>query len=260
VDVTGRFAAAVQRSPVELDEVVLLVAAHAHRGLDVHGQRRRLDDLADRCAEPTVDGVVDLLFGAGGFAGNVAEYHDPRNSYLNDVLDRRTGIPITLSVLTMEVGRRVGVPFVGIGMPAHFIARAANDDTAFVDPFGGGTRLDPDGVRRRYRDVAGATAPWDDSFLEPTEPVAIVGRLLANLKAIFRSRGDRTQLEWVLRLRALVPGLPMSERRELASVLAASGRFGEAAAELEGAAAGLGDSAAARELLAAAVRLRSRLN
>src|SRR5687767_8200788 len=106
-DPTSRFAALVQRPEAELatrlDEAAFLLAAHAHPGLDVDTQRARLDELAAACASPRLADVAHHLFVEQGFPGNAEDYYDPRNSYLDDVLDRRLGIPITLAVVLMEV-------------------------------------------------------------------------------------------------------------------------------------------------------------
>ena len=171
MDATRRFAQLITRPvhEVPLDEVALLIAAHAYPSLDVVRQRRRLDLLADRCPKPALEAVVAYLFVDLGFAGNRHDYYDPRNSYLNDVLDRRTGIPISLAVLAMEVGRRVGVSLVGVGMPGHFLLRDALDDTVFVDPFGRGRMLDRGGCEAAFHSVHGERAAFDPAFLDPVD-------------------------------------------------------------------------------------------
>jgi regulator of sirC expression with transglutaminase-like and TPR domain len=262
VDPTERFAAAVARPDPEvpLDEVALLVAAHAYPGLDVDAHLRRLDDLATRCPEPTLDGLRELLFGQLGFDGARAEYYDPRNSYLNDVLDRRRGLPILLSLLTMEVGRRVGVPLAGVGMPGHFLVRDRVDPEVFLDPFAGGVLLDRAGCEARYREVQGDRAPFDPAWLEPTPRRDIVARVLANLRVAHARDRRATALAWVLRLRVLLPGADPAQRHALAAVLARLGRVAEAAAELDRVAAESTDPGGAARARTAALRLRARLN
>jgi regulator of sirC expression with transglutaminase-like and TPR domain len=261
MDVTTRFAETVGRAApaVPLDEVVLLIAAHAYPGLDTSQQRQRLDLLADRCPEATVEGLRAHLFVDLGFAGNVGDYYDPRNSFLNDVLDRRTGIPITLAVLAMEVGRRLGVPLVGVGMPGHFLLRHRDDPALFVDPFAGGRLLDRQGCEMAYHQAHGEHVRFEPRFLEPVDSHAIVARMLANLRATFSARGDRRALSWTLRLRTLVPGIPIEERAELASVLAARGQFAAAAGEFDLLASHLGGELG-QEYHRSAARLRARLN
>jgi regulator of sirC expression with transglutaminase-like and TPR domain len=259
--VTERFAALVAglEPSIRLDEAALLVAAHAYPVLDVDRELRRVDALAEVVRTPTLDGLLRALFDEEGFAGDRSDYYDPRNSFLNDVIDRRVGIPITLSILTLEVGRRVGVPLAPVSMPSHFLLRDKVDPTLFVDPFARGARFDAGGAAARFRALQGDDAPFTTDLLEPVGARAVVARLLANLKAIYRARADRQALAWVLRLRVLVPGVPRDERRELASALAGVGRFDEAADELDVLAAAVGDDAGGRHAQAAA-RLRARLN
>jgi regulator of sirC expression with transglutaminase-like and TPR domain len=261
MDVTARFAAVLSRPAplVPLDEAVLLVAAHEYPALDVSRQQRRLDLLADRCPKQTIEALVEYLFVDLGFSGNARDYYDPRNSFLNDVLDRRTGIPITLAVLAMEVGRRLDVPLVGIGMPGHFLLRHRHDDSVFVDPFGRGRLLDRDGCEAAFHAVHGERAPFDPDFLEPVDNPAIVARLLANLRATFTARANRCALAWTLRLRTMVPGIPAEERAELATVLAARGEFAAAAGEYDTLATQLGGELG-DEYHRSALRLRARLN
>jgi regulator of sirC expression with transglutaminase-like and TPR domain len=211
MQVTERFAALVQgpEDVLVLDEVTLLIAAHAHPELDLAAQLARLDDLADRCATRTRDGVIAHLFRSEGFHGNAVDYYDPENSFLDAVLDRRTGIPITLSVVLIEVARRLGVALVGVGAPGHFIVL---DEAAhvFVDPFNGGRTLADDDRARLYGDVP----------LEPVGPRAIVSRMLANLKGIYTQQGDADALRWVMRLRVLLPDVGDDERTQLARLMA----------------------------------------
>lgn len=205
---------------VPLDEASLLIAAHATPGLDLDRYLGLLDDLATSCRAPTLDGLVAHLFGRGRFKGNQDDYYDPRNSFLSDVVDRGLGIPITLSVLAMEVGRRLGVPLAGVGMPGHFLLRDKVDPAVFVDPFNGGRLLDERGCVALYRRLAGSSAPFDPGWLEPVPRWSIVARMLANLKAIYTDRGDRASLRWVLALRCLVPGLDQGDAGELTRLMA----------------------------------------
>lgn len=208
MDTTERFAALMRRPEAEvpLDEVALTVAAHAHPGLDVDAELGRLDALADSCFAPTLDALVRHLFVDLGFHGNEDDYYDPANSYLNEVVDRRTGIPLTLSVLTIEIGRRLGVPLAGVAMPGHFLLRDRVDDSLFVDPFARGAYLDEGGCRRVFRALHGPDARFDPSYLDPVGAHTMVARLLANLRAIFAARQDRGGLAWVVALARLTPG------------------------------------------------------
>jgi regulator of sirC expression with transglutaminase-like and TPR domain len=263
MDPTSRFTTLVQgpEPAIPLDHVVLLVAAHANAALDIGRSIDRLDEIANRCTDHSFAGVIRHLFATERFSGNEDDYYDPRNSFLNEVIDRRVGIPITLGILVIETGRRIGVPIVGIGMPGHFLVRDAISRERYADPFTG-RMLDRDGCRALYMQRQGQSE-FSDSILTPVGTRAIVARLLANLKGIYLSRRDRRSLAWVLKLRSEVPGVPLEERRELASALAADGRFLEAADELDRLAK-LAEEAGNAELVEdsarGATRLRARLN
>jgi regulator of sirC expression with transglutaminase-like and TPR domain len=244
-----------------LDEAALAIAAHA-RPLDIARQLDRLDDLAAafEASGASVDavGLCRFLFVESGFVGNRERYYDPDNSMLDQVLDRRRGIPISLSVLAMEVGRRCGVGFVGIGMPGHFLIRSIRDTDAFFDPFDRGMPLDAAGCEARLRRIAGERATLGAGDLAPVDSVDLVGRMLANLHRIYLEATDRANLAWVLRLRTLLPSSDPALRRQLAGVLSAMGRFWEAADEYDALAA-LHPAGADRHR-EAAERLRANLN
>ncbi|MGZ4706458.1 MAG: SirB1 family protein [Acidimicrobiales bacterium] len=261
MEVTERFAelVAAPGDDLPLDVASLLIAEHARPDLDVALELGRLDDLAASCPVPTLDGLVTHLFRDLGYAGNSANYYDPRNSYLDQVVSRRLGIPITLSVLAIVVGRRLGVPLAGVGMPGHFLLRDRVDPDVFVDPFVGGRFLDRDGCVAVFRSLHGADAPFDDRFLDPVHPQQVIARMLANLRSVFISQGDRSSMLWVLRLRTLLPGASPEDRADFAGCLAATGRFGEAAQQYDDAALGLGGRLG-EELSRNAARLRARLN
>lgn len=259
MDISRRFVEIVAGADTDVDlgEAALLLAAHADPTLDVAAQLARLDALAAHCPEPTLDAVRRLLYVDEGFAGNVVDYYDPRNSFLDQVLDRRTGIPITLAVLAMEVGRRAGVPLVGVAMPAHFLTRHADDVDRFLDPFDG-VVLDRAGCRDLYHRVAGFGTAFDESFLDPVGPKAILARMLNNLKLAYGRRHDSVALTWVLRLRLAFPDAPLDDRLELSRALRSTGRYGEAADELDELAELLPDES--DELRVQAAGLRARLN
>lgn len=257
VDITDRFADLVRgpESECRLDLGALLIAAHARRDLDVDEQLARLDQLATACPVPTLDGVVDHLV-AEGFRGDTDDYAHPRNSLLDVVLDRRRGIPITLSIVLMEVGRRVGVPFEGVGMPGHFLVRSRTSPEVLVDPFHQ-TRLDLPGAERLFRQVHGERARFDPRYLAPVGPRAMLARVVTNLQRSYVGRGDRAGALWAQCLRVLVPGATVADRRRLATLLAANGRFDAAAVELDALATeGLGGEGDRR----AAVVMRAKLN
>jgi regulator of sirC expression with transglutaminase-like and TPR domain len=244
---------------VRLDEAALLLAAHGEQGLDVEAQMARLDELAGSCPDPSVDGVVELLFGRLQLRGNTDDYGDPRNSFLDQVLDRRLGIPITLSVLVMEIGRRVGLTFEGIGMPGHFLVRHVGVPAVVLDPFHGGRRLELEDAETLFRLTHGPGVPFSAELLAPSPPRAILARMLFNLQHSYRGREDGTGLAWVGRLLAGMPGVRTADVVETARLVLNTGRFREAADIFESLAE-RSEPADAERLRARAVLLRARLN
>jgi regulator of sirC expression with transglutaminase-like and TPR domain len=256
-----RFAELVARPEpaIPLDEAALVIAAHAYPGLDIAAQLARLDQLAEGCPEPTLDGLRRHLFDELGFTGNGVRYADARNSFLNCVLDRKVGIPISLALVMMEVGRRIGVVLEGVGMPGHFLVRHLREPPVLVDAFSGGRTLDAEGAEALFRRLHGDGAPFSPDLLTPARPRAILTRMLANLRHLYAYAGDATSTGWVLRLRAAIPPEDINELADLAGVQASLGRFNEAAATLDAIADQLPDSRADRAR-AQAKLLRSRLN
>jgi len=258
-----RFAEAVNRPAVDvpLDVAALCIAALAHPGLDIDAALAHLDVLAARCPDATFDAVRRHLFEYEGFAGNLDNYADPENSFLDSVLQRRVGIPISLSALMLAVGRRLGVEMAGVGMPGHFLVLDTARGDVWCDPFHGAAPLDVDGCRRRFDLVYGGTLAFQRAFLAPTAPAAIVARMLANLE-----RGelatDPVQWSWMCDLHLSIPGIAFQEQYELADQLARAGDPVRAASVFEGLAdrAEATDDDAATKLRTRARALRARLN
>src|SRR5438067_8585235 len=152
--------------PLDVAEVALLLAGDEYPNLDIHPYLHRLDELAVQ-VKPRLRGglrartaaLAEFLFAEQGFHGNAPAYYDPRNSYFNDVLDRKLGLPITLAALAMSVGTRAGLEVVGVGLPGHFIAKAVRPDGRGVlfDPFHCGRLLSPADCERLVREVTGLT-------------------------------------------------------------------------------------------------------
>lgn len=259
VDATIRFNEVVSTGEARLDEGAFLIAAHAHPDLDVSAQIGRLDDLARGCPGATLDDLRAYLFEEQGFRGNTDDYQDPQNSFLDAVLDRRLGIPITLSVLALEVGRRVGVPLGGVGMPGHFLVRHLDGPGLYLDPFACGRVIGMPDCRVIFEKLHGGGLSWRDEFLEVVDNRSILLRMLNNLRGAFASRGDLTGLSWVLELQLAFPHLGADERHRIAAMLGQTGRIGRAATELESLLEDLpGDEAEKAERQARA--LRARLN
>lgn len=221
-----RFAELLARDEAEIDlaRACLLIAEDAYPGLDVEGYLGEIERLARRLAgrlapaaglEERVAALNEFLFDELGFAGNARDYYDPRNSYLNQVLDRRTGIPITLSIIYLEIGRRVGLALEGVSFSGHFLVRLRLRGAMLVlDPFSGGDALAESELRVRLARVIpeGATGgvPVDalplDSFLEAAGKRQILARLLRNLKGIYREAGQpQRQLGVLNRMLVVAP-------------------------------------------------------
>jgi regulator of sirC expression with transglutaminase-like and TPR domain len=219
-----RFVAAVNLPPAEvpLDVAALCIAAHAHPGLDVDEWCARLDDLAARCPAADFESLRVHLFERECFTGDIDHYDDPENSFLDSVIERRLGIPISLSVLMIAVGRRLGVDVRGVGMPGHFLVLDGERGDVWCDPFHGGGLLDPAGCRRQFDLVYGGAMPFQPAFLAPTPPPAIVARMLANLER-GKLATDPVQRAWMCGLHLDIPGITFEERMHLADQLAATG-------------------------------------
>ncbi len=237
---------------VRLDRAAALLAAHGVSGrwaalgpALVPRTVGILDDMALSCPEPTFAGLHGLLFGVMGFRGDREHYHAPRNSYLPMVLEKRTGIPITLAVVLMEVGRRLGVTIKGIGMPGHFLA--AHDDASgrcWIDAFDGGRVLDLDGVEKLHASMfAGAQSFVPEVVLPEVDAHSILVRMLGNLRTTATFSRDVSAVADLVWMRQYLPGLTVEERREHIRLSTTVGRFTVAEAAVDDLAAVLGDDA-----------------
>ena len=256
MDASARFVELVNDpATTQLAEGSLLLAALADAETDLDAECARLDRLATQCGEPTLDGVRRLLFRDLGFTGDSGDYYDPANSLLPSVLDRRRGLPITLAVVMIEIGRRVGAPLDGVGMPGHFLVRDRVLPGVFIDPFHGGTVLDAAGCETLFCNLT--KMPFDPAYLDPTPAPAILARMVANLVNAYRRLDQRADLRWAARLRAQCPDVSPQELVSLADALAHAAAFDEAAVLLERAAEVLPQ---ADRIAARAGKYRSSLN
>ncbi len=199
---------------IDLARAALLIAATEYPGLSIERELFRIDEIAEGIA-PRMDddtplyqlnALSEYLFDELKFAGNHTNYHDPRNSFLNDVIERRVGIPITLSLLYIEVGKRLGVPLLGIGMPGHFIVRHRDESDVFVDPFHGGILLSEDECAERVKQVTQGSLTWDRSYLQPVRSREFIARMLRNLKVVYLQRRNYERvLATIDRVIALLP-------------------------------------------------------
>lgn len=220
-----RFAAYIERptADIRLAEGALLIALEAYPDLDVGACLQRLDGMAETVSarlglelEPRhiVSHVNACLFEEHGLRGNRRDYYDPRNSFLNEVLDRKVGIPITLSIIYLDVGRRVGLPINGVGLPGHFIVQyGAHPEPFYVDPFHGGKILSAQDCAARVAQIYGRDLPWRASYLDAVDDLRILARVLNNLKVIYVRKGAHDlALGAVERLLLLQPDVPSEIR------------------------------------------------
>jgi regulator of sirC expression with transglutaminase-like and TPR domain len=234
--------AALPDEEIDLGRVALLIAALEYPDLDLEHQTGILDALAaaaslrlgqDREPLSCVNTLSDYLFDEVGFRGNREDYYDPRNSYLNQVLERRLGIPITLSLLCIEVGKRLEIPLIAIGMPGHLLVRHRDEPDLFIDPFYSGILLSEEECVQRLREIAGANLPWDSRYLTPISRREFIARMLRNLKGIYLQWEDyQRALPIMDRLVAIQPEA-MHERRDRGMVQYQLGQYREALEDLQ---------------------------
>jgi len=182
---------------MDLERGAFLIARYAYPSLDVPSYRRQLDEMAqevrDRIgprasSEETVKTLNRYLFTEQGFKGNTKNYYELENSYLNRVIDRRTGIPISLSVVYLLIGKRLSLPVHGIGMPGHFLVKYESDRyKIFIDCFNGGALLTEKNCQRFLTE---AGYGCDDKYLQHSSVRAILSRMIKNLLAIYSKLGD----------------------------------------------------------------------
>lgn len=241
-----RFSALVAAPQFDLLEAALWLAADAYPQLDVPAYVQRVQSMADTVrmrlaadafAEQRIMALNHHLFVELGLRGAIDDYYDPRNSYLNEVIDRRRGIPISLSVLYMEVGRRVGLALEGVSFPGHFLVKIrVRRGQLVLDPFAGGVPVSEDELRQRLKRVFGQAGPpvqSIDPYLERASGRDILKRMLRNLKAVHAQKGRFEEALAVLnRLVPLAPESP-DERRDRGLVYRRLDCFRPALADLQ---------------------------
>jgi regulator of sirC expression with transglutaminase-like and TPR domain len=212
----------------DLVEANLLIASEADPGLDIAGTIERVDGLAADAVRrgATCDAIVAVLREAG-FTGDRDAYDDPRNSFLNTVLERRRGLPILLSALTMGIARRVGVPIEGVGLPGHFVvADRSGGAPRYLDPFDGWTDLDEGRLREIVRSAGGGELA--SHHLEPVGAVPILRRMLLNLRGSYLRRRRLTDALWTVEVEAIVAPDDLGVGVERRALLIGLGRYDEA--------------------------------
>ena len=223
-----------------VEDGALIIARDARPGLDPAQTRARLDALADATSarldrsstiQEQLAVLADVLFRTAGLRGNRADYNDPRNSYLPDVLERRLGIPISLAVIISAVARRAGVVTDILGFPGHVLVRVGGPNGAIVDPFDRMRALAPGDLRELVRRVLGPSAEVRAAHLEPLDMRGVLVRMLTNLRTIHEQRRDhRGALVVCDRLVELDAGVPARRDRGLHAL--ALGARAAAAADL----------------------------
>jgi len=219
----SRFSEVVAREDFQLDHAALLIGAWDFPERDLETYREMLDGIANRIRPDVArapNGIAraraisDWLFDRLGYTGNTDDYYDPKNSFLAEVIDRRTGIPISLSVLYLEVARRVGVLAQGVNFPGHFLVRAAIEDAwLFLDPYSRGAVLTPADLENLLRKTTTPTAVLEPSVIAAASKRQIVARMLVNLAGIYGRNGDLPRsLDVLERLAVLEPSNPRIAR------------------------------------------------
>ncbi len=223
-----RFSEIVGRDDFALDHAALLIGAWDYPERDIELYRDQLDAIASYAAPEVARApggigraraISECLFDRLGFHGNTGDYYDPRNSFLADVLERRTGIPISLSVLYLEVARRVGVLAQGVNFPGHFLVRVAIEDAwLFLDAFAAGRALTPGDLEALLRRTTSPKAVLEPSVIAAASKRQIVSRMLVNLAGIYGRNGDLPRSLDVLERMAVLEPTNSRIARDLAQL------------------------------------------
>jgi len=239
-----RLAALIERpEPLDVVTAGLVVASEEYPDLDIPTERLRVEALGKEASArigalsnpfARLDALRTYLFEELGFRGNDQDYYDPRNSFLNEVLHRRLGIPLSLSILYIEVARGAGLEARGVGLPGHFVVRVDDDGRRLlVDPYRGGAVISEEDCRQLVSRATGRPDLYSPDLLEGVGPREILGRLLRNLKRIYLAQEDhRRALAVVEKLRRVFPD-EATELRDRGFLLAHLDRHGAAVADLE---------------------------
>ncbi|MCA9600794.1 MAG: transglutaminase family protein [Myxococcales bacterium] len=223
-----------------VEVAALRIAADAKPGLDTRSSLAELDTIGERVRQKLrgettpirqAEVLAEIVYGEYGYHGNGDDYYDPRNSYLDDVIRRRTGIPLTLAVVLIAVGRRAGITVEGIGFPGHFLARVGGVEGVFVDPFDQGNVLsgaDLEELAKRYLGDATLLRP---EHLEPATTETMSVRMLINLEHVHRRRGDFANALVVCDRLVDLTGAP-EHRRDRGLLAIALGAYASAAEDL----------------------------
>ncbi len=235
--------ASLQESVFPLDRAALSLGLEEYPTLSIEEYLHRLDRLAtrvdvlighDRSSASLLEGLNEVLFVQEGLHGNKEDYYDPRNSFLNEVLDRKAGIPISLSVIFMEVARRINCPIEGVGFPGHFLVKHTDrEGETYIDAFNRGKVVSTNECQELLDQIYGGSVSIQPSFLQPMGKKAIISRMLFNLKAIYYQREEYYKaLTTVERILMLNPGV-VSEIRDRGLLFMQTSLFSKALSDLE---------------------------
>jgi len=247
VDPTAAARTALQRiasrEPIDLARAALAIAREEYADLDEAKYLQALDAFAAHVMRALPPGALPerrvgrlnaVLFHELGFCGNQSDYYDPRNSFLNEVIDRRTGIPITLSLVYIEVGRRCGLRVDGISFPGHFLCKVTFDDgELIVDAFNRGQLLGLAEIKRRLAAAVGEAARFDQRLLHAARPREILARMLQNLRSIYLEQNDLPRALSAVDRQLVLQVDDARLLREHARLCEQLGGTGAAAADLE---------------------------
>jgi regulator of sirC expression with transglutaminase-like and TPR domain len=261
----------VRRNDADLAEAALLCCVEAEPDLDVDLALLRIDALADGLrasgfrpldADTNARRIAAYLAGEQGFVGDAATYHDPDNALLTRVLDRKRGLPITLSIVYVSIARRLEVPAYAVQLPGHVVAAVAGGERpVVVDPFHGGVVLDEAAIAARIEETTGGQLDFRRSMLRPTPAVDVVRRLLNNLTRDFLAADRPRDALWTVELKLLLSNRVADDHRMLGEVLLRLGAFDTAADAFEAYLEEVGpDAPAAEQARRSAIGARARLN
>lgn len=235
--------AVLDEEALPLDRAALTLALEEYPDLNIQDYLRRLDTLAarvgtlagiDHSAVNVIESINEVLFVQEGLRGNSEDYYDPRNSFLNEVLDRKLGAPISLSVIYMEIARRISFTVEGIGFPGHFLVKhVANEREIIIDAFELGRILTPNDCQELLDKIHNGTVMLNAAMLQPMGKRAIITRMLYNLKGIYTQREQYYKAISVIdKILALNPGTH-SEIRDRGILYMQTSLFARALADLE---------------------------
>jgi regulator of sirC expression with transglutaminase-like and TPR domain len=235
--------AALDESIFPLDRAAIAIGMEEYPSLNIDDYIRQLNGLAartealfgaDRSTYNVLECLNEALFVQEGLRGNLDDYYDPKNSFINEVLDRKQGIPISLSVIYMEVARRINFAVQGVGFPGHFIVKhPLGEQEIFIDPFNQGRILTVKDCQELLDRIYGGSVPVHPTFLQAMEKKAVISRMLFNLKGIYYQKEEHHKaLSVVERILMLNPGT-LSEIRDRGMLYMHTSLFSKALADLE---------------------------